>query len=65
MLAFAAGVAYARDLRGDLDEDGDFIEDDEEEVEPEDEIILRCKHKATGPDSNCWHRSIKYMSLTR
>jgi len=65
MLALAAGVAYTRDLRGDLDENGDFIEDDEEEVEPEDEIIRRCKHKATGPGSKCWHRSDKYMSLTR
>jgi len=43
MLAFAAGVAYARDLRGDVDEDGGFLEDDEEEVEPEDEVERHCK----------------------
>jgi len=62
MLAFAAGVAYARDLRGDVDEDGDFLEDIEEEVEPEDEVQLKCSERATGPKFHCWLRSTKYKS---
>lgn len=63
MLAFAAGVAHARNLQTETLDDG--VDDGEVEVIEEPEMTSFCRNRATGRDFWCWLRSDLYHSFPR